>query len=170
MTIISAKIPTSNKYEALAAEEIKEQDSHSETAPAMPVRSCRRRWKVLVVAPNREALRHSSASLLCSQGKSATCQELRSRMLQRLPKLLKGTHHFLLLFHMGTNNMVQHSLSKIKQDFRVLRSQVKGTEDQIISSILPVRDRGMGRSHCTMQVNIQLHAHEQQREKAHLSE
>lgn len=84
-------------------------------------------------------------------------------MLQRLPKLVKGTHHFLLLFHMGTNNMVQHSLSKIKQDFRVLRSQVKGTEDQIISSILPVRDRGT-EVNAPCKLSIQLHAHE------HLSE
>lgn len=53
--------------------------------------------------------------------------------------------------------MVQHSLGKIKQDFRVLGAQVKGMGAQVVfSSVLPVRDRGLGRSQCIMEINTWL--------------
>lgn len=45
---VSSQVPTSNKYEALAVDEIKEQESQGETASAMHAKSNRRKWRVLV--------------------------------------------------------------------------------------------------------------------------
>ena len=44
-----AYVPTSNKYEVLAVDKTNEQDSQGETAPAAHTKSCKRKWRVLVV-------------------------------------------------------------------------------------------------------------------------
>ena len=60
---------------------------------------------------------------------------------------LKADYYPLLLLHVGTNDTVKQDLGKIKQDFRALGAQVKRTRAHVIfSSVLPVRDRGEGRS------------------------
>lgn len=73
---------------------------------------------------------------------------------ERLPQLVQSTDRYrLLLFHVGTNDMVKESLSKIKKDFRALEAQMKGTDaPMIFSSVFPVRDRGVDWSQCILQI------------------
>lgn len=120
-------------------------------APAPHTKSCKRKQRVLVVGHSAE--RHLSACLLYSEGEFAASQEPR----QRVSEGHCTDHSPLLLFHLGTNDMVKQNLGRINQNFRALGTQVKGTGAQVIFSfVLPLRSRGAGRGLHIMQINIWL--------------
>lgn len=79
-------------------------------------------------------------------------------MLPRVPQLVKSTDYYLLLlFHVGTNDAASKKVGRIKEDYKALVRQVRNIRAQVIfSSILLVREMGIAKSRCIMQISLAL--------------
>lgn len=91
----SLYVPTSNRYEALAADKIKEQDSLGETAPTAHTKNCKRKQPLLVVG---ESLLKGTEAPVCQpdiQSGEAGCflgAKIRD-VTERLSQLVRTTYY-----------------------------------------------------------------------------
>lgn len=71
-------------------------------------------------------------------------------------QLVRSTDYYpLLLFYVGMNDTTRQNLGRIKEDYKALGMQVKNIGAQIIlSSILPVREKGAAKNSHIMQINF----------------